>query len=70
VALLDPNDPTGQEVEVEVEVEVEAMKQYWARGHTQQMLVTIIVAPIKHGQTVEIERIIPDELQQRLAKTQ
>ena len=34
------------------------------------MLVPIIVTQIKNGQTVEIERIIPDELKQRLAKTQ
>jgi branched-chain amino acid transport system substrate-binding protein len=39
-------------------------------GNPQQMLVPIIVTQIKNGQTVEIERIIPDELKQRLAKTQ
>ena len=39
-------------------------------GNPQQMLVPIIVTQIKNGQTVEIERIIPDELKQRLAETQ
>jgi branched-chain amino acid transport system substrate-binding protein len=37
-------------------------------GSPQQMLVPIIVSQIKNGQTVEIERIIPAELKQRLAK--
>ncbi len=37
-------------------------------GYPQQMLVPIIVTQIKHGQTVEIARIIPAELEQRLAK--
>ena len=36
-------------------------------GSPQQMLVPIIVTQIKNGQTVEVERIIPDELKQRLA---
>lgn len=39
-------------------------------GSPQQMLVPIIVTQIKNGQTVEIERIIPDELKQRLAAKQ
>jgi branched-chain amino acid transport system substrate-binding protein len=36
-------------------------------GSPQQMLVPIIVTQIKNGQTVEIARIIPDELKARLA---
>jgi hypothetical protein len=32
------------------------------------MLVPIIVTQIKNGETVEIERIIPAELKQRLGK--
>jgi branched-chain amino acid transport system substrate-binding protein len=36
-------------------------------GSPQQMLVPIIVTQIKNGQTVEVERIVPDELKQRLA---
>jgi branched-chain amino acid transport system substrate-binding protein len=36
-------------------------------GSPQQMLVPIIVTQIKNGKTVEIERIIPEELKQRLA---
>ncbi len=39
-------------------------------GVPQQMLVPIIVTQIRNGQTVEIERIIPEELKQRLAKGQ
>jgi branched-chain amino acid transport system substrate-binding protein len=39
-------------------------------GNPQQMLVPIIVTQIKNGQTVEIQRIIPAELKQRLAKPQ
>jgi branched-chain amino acid transport system substrate-binding protein len=39
-------------------------------GSPQQMLVPIIVTQIKNGQTVEVERIIPDELKQRLAAKQ
>jgi branched-chain amino acid transport system substrate-binding protein len=39
-------------------------------GSPQQMLVPIIVTQIKNGQTVEIERIIPEELKQRLAARQ
>ena len=34
------------------------------------MLVPIIVTQIKNGQTVEIARIIPEELKQRLAAKQ
>ncbi len=37
-------------------------------GSPQQMLVPIIVTQIKNGQTVEIERIMPEELKARLAK--
>lgn len=37
-------------------------------GSPQQMLVPIIVTQIKNGQTVEVERIIPEELKTRLAK--
>ena len=37
-------------------------------GSPQQMLLPIIVTQIKNGQTVEIARIIPAELEQRLAK--
>jgi len=37
-------------------------------GIAQQMLVPIIVTQIKNGQTVEIERIMPEELKARLAK--
>jgi branched-chain amino acid transport system substrate-binding protein len=37
-------------------------------GVPQQMLVPIIVTQIKNGETVEIERIIPAELKQRLGK--
>lgn len=37
-------------------------------GSPQQMLVPIIVTQIKNGETVEIARIIPAELEQRLAK--
>lgn len=37
-------------------------------GSPQQMLVPIIVTQIKNGQTVEIARITPAELEQRLAK--
>ena len=37
-------------------------------GSAQQMLVPIIVTQIKNAQTVEIARITPAELQQRLAK--
>jgi branched-chain amino acid transport system substrate-binding protein len=37
-------------------------------GSPQQMLVPIIVTQIKNGQTVEIARISPAELEQRLAK--
>jgi branched-chain amino acid transport system substrate-binding protein len=39
-------------------------------GIPQQMLVPIIVTQIRNGQTVEIARIIPDELKQRLAAKQ
>jgi len=37
-------------------------------GSPQQMLVPIIVTQIKDAKTVEIERIMPEELKQRLAK--
>ena len=37
-------------------------------GSPQQMLVPIIVTQIKNGQTVEIARITPAELEQRLTK--
>jgi branched-chain amino acid transport system substrate-binding protein len=37
-------------------------------GSPQQMLVPIIVTQIQKGQTVEIERIMPEELKARLAK--
>ena len=37
-------------------------------GSPQQMLVPIIVTQIKDAKTVEIERIMPEELKERLAK--
>lgn len=37
-------------------------------GSPQQMLVPVIVTQIKNGKTVEIERILPEELKARLAK--
>lgn len=37
-------------------------------GIAQQMLVPVIVTQIKGGKTVEIERIVPEELKARLAK--
>lgn len=37
-------------------------------GSPQQMLVPIIVTQIQNGRTVEIERIMPEELKTRLAK--
>ena len=39
-------------------------------GISQQMLVPIIVTQIKNGRTVELARIIPEELKQRLAAKQ
>ena len=38
-------------------------------GSPQQMLIPIMITQIQDGKLVEVERVVPQELQQRLAKS-